>query len=101
QRERLSNLDFALVEAPHLEKNGFVLETLDGATPDSLVNKWHRDLIHLSGARILDLANELQTQAAFCRRRKQEVRRLIKASLDYGWIEAKKIRKELLDEVVR
>jgi hypothetical protein len=99
QRERLSNLDFALVDSAPLELRGFLLETLDGRTPDSVVNTWHRDLVHLTGARILELAEHMQIHAAFCRRRKAELKRIISKGIGDGWLDTTKMRKELLDDV--
>jgi hypothetical protein len=101
QRESLANVDFALLQLDQLESHGFVLETLAGVTPDVVVNTWHRDLVRLSGARILGLAELLQGDAAFCRRRKPEIKRLVKSGIDVGWIDTSKMRQGLLDELTR
>lgn len=99
QRPKLSTVDFALLEASHLETNGFVLETLEGNTPDPVVNTWHRDLVRLSGARILQLANGLQRDAVFCRRRRAAVKQMIRHGIDAGWIDKTRMQKDILDEV--
>jgi hypothetical protein len=99
QRETLANLDFALIDADKLQKDGFSLEVLEGKTPDSVVNTWHRDLVRLTGAHILRLASHLQFEAAFCRRRRVQVRQVINKGINAGWIDTAKMNKDLLNEV--
>lgn len=54
-RDKFDKLDYILIDLNLLISLQFQFEASAGATPDDLVNAWHRDIVHLSGRRILEL----------------------------------------------
>ena len=55
----LSNVDYVLAELGDLQNIGFEFEEAEGETADGLVNSWHRNIIELSGSKVLALASTL------------------------------------------
>jgi hypothetical protein len=53
--QRLDNVGYVLFDASLLERISVELDPTDGVTDDSVVNKWHLDLINLTGNKLVAL----------------------------------------------
>jgi len=53
--ERLDNVGYVLFDASLLERISVESDPTDGKTYDSVVNKWHLDLINLTGNKLVEL----------------------------------------------
>ena len=98
-RQELNDVDFAIVDFEDVKPLGLELRDDDADTPDSTVNAWHRDIVHLSATKVLALANHLQIKAHFCRRRGKHIHKLIKEGIAAGHIDKGLMRTELLKEL--
>ena len=72
---------------------GIKIRESKGDSPDELANRlWHRDLIELSAAQVLDLARAIQTSTELDRFSEKQVFRLLARSLAEGRIGIAKLR---------
>ena len=62
--DSISHVDYALIDISVVLALGIkVADDVPGKTPFVPGNIWHRDLVELTGAKILDLAREIQDRA--------------------------------------
>lgn len=56
-RERFDHIDYVIIKKKLIIEAGLILDKSDGGTPDEVVNdKWHYDLINLSGSMLIKFA---------------------------------------------
>jgi hypothetical protein len=99
-REKADKIDYLLFPVDHLKVAGIETREADGHTPDEQVNRLHRDLIHLSGTKVLALVtavwhNNLVPKRIDERRAVQFVAEAVRS----GRISLEKLRPKLRDEV--
>lgn len=87
-RMQLAKLDYALIDQRALEALDIQVVPKGGLSCDVEANaRWHRDILELSGAKLVELAAALQTEAALERVQKSDVRAHIVHSISMGFID--------------
>jgi hypothetical protein len=99
-REKIDKLDYVLFTQDHLDAVGAEVCTRTGSTPDEQVNGRHRDLIHLSAAKVLALTtrvwrDNLETKRVDERR----IAQLVADAVRRGRISLEKLRPKVRDDV--
>ena len=101
-RMKLDKIDYALIDRRALDPLGICLVNGAGRSFDRDANTlWHQDMTGLSGSKLLELASTLQTHAQFERIHKKDVRNLIVASIDDGFIDPTELGAKLRDDLAR
>ena len=91
-RDRISNLDYALFAYHLLEEIDVQSKITAGESPDIAVNTfWHRDLVEFSALKLATLANAMLTRAQKVRVPERRIKELLFSALTNGQIEKSKI----------
>ena len=61
-RDRIDSMGYALFDSALLAEIGTTAEMVPGKTPDEDANVWHRDLVDLSGNKLIALTRMILTQ---------------------------------------
>ena len=95
-RMELAKLDYALMDHVVLDDLRIQATPKHGLSIDAGANSlWHRDLLDLSGGKLLELAVIMQAQATFERVQKSELSTLIAQSLHNGFIDRDRLKEKL------
>jgi hypothetical protein len=99
--DRVANLDYVLVDEEALAQLGIKTVKSPGASPHAHANShWHRDLVELSGSRLLALAHEMKRrQAEHKRIQHATVRDILKAALQSGKLERESLKPALIADL--
>jgi len=90
--DHLSNLDYALIPRDKLEEIAR-LEATEGQTAHIQANqKWHRDLIDLSGRRLVDIAALIFSVAERRRVPEKEVTQMVRQALEKKALDPARVR---------
>jgi len=90
--DHLSNLDYALIPRDKLEEIAR-LEATEGQTAHIQANqKWHRDLIDLSGRRLIDIAALIFSVAERRRVPEKEVTQMVRQALEKKALDPARVR---------
>ena len=88
----LSNLDYALIPRGEIEAVA-QLETSEGQTAHIQANqKWHRDLVGLSGRRLIDIAAVMFSAAERRRVPEKEVSRMVREAMEKQALDPMRVR---------
>jgi hypothetical protein len=99
-REKADKLDYVLFPQSHLDAAGIEVCVASGHTPDEQVNEQHRDLTHLSAAKVCALATSVWHENLEIKRvDEQTVVRLVADAIRRGRISLEKLRPKLRDDV--
>jgi hypothetical protein len=99
-REKADKLDYVLFTESHLKLTGIEVSATRGSTPDEHVNGRHRDLSHLSAAKVLALTTRVWNENLELRRiDESRVVQLVAAAVRRGRISLAKLRPKLRDDV--
>jgi len=99
-REKVDKLDYLLFTVDHLALAGIETCETDGHTPDALVNGLHRDLIHLSVAKVLALTTAVWHKNLGPKRiDERRAVQFVAEAVRNGRILLEKLRPKLRDEV--
>lgn len=93
------NVDYALVDLQLLTALGFKTEETPGATPDSEVNAWHRDVVDLSIMKLLRFALLIRDQAERNRVPRPKVIKLVKEGITAGYLDQNRISVTYLQKI--
>lgn len=99
-RDRPDKLDYKLLDYDQLEILGFDFDSILGDTSDDLVNQWHRNLHHLTIARLMEfvkLLYETETKKS----PKKDVEKWIAESVRNQYIQLERIRSETMQQKIR
>jgi hypothetical protein len=88
----ISNVDYALLPAEVLSEMGIEVAGVQGETSDEQVNEVHRDLIHLSASKILELAQSISTRGERTRLTAKKVSEMIGRSIANGYIDKARLK---------
>jgi hypothetical protein len=101
--QTLSNFDYLLFNRDSLRALDIDYKQTKGATPDAGVNEWHRDIIRLSGLKLVNLAREMLHNGEKGRISEKNVSQLIAKSLAKGELDQAKVKlsKESLAKINR
>ena len=86
-RRNFGNLDYAIIEEAELAAIGITATQTDGATPNSEVNRLHRDLTFLTMDRIIQLAHAV-SRGEHHRIDTKSIRILLRSALQFGEFDA-------------
>lgn len=100
-RDTLQHLDLAIVDAKLLSAPSLRQDTTEAQTPDREINRWHIDLIELSLARLMTIAQAIKTQGDIRRYQKNDVLSAIKSSFDGGFINKQQLKPQMRDSLNR
>ncbi len=90
--DHLSNLDYALIPRDKLEAIA-QLEATEGQTAHIQANKkWHRDLIGLSGRRLIDIASLIFSIAERRRVLEKDVTQMVQEALEKQRLDPARVR---------
>ena len=96
-RMELAKLDYALMDYEVLDDLHIQATAKHGLSVDASANSlWHRDLLDLSGRKLLDLAVMMQARATFERVQKSDLSTLIAQSLHSGFIDKGRLKEKLV-----
>ena len=99
-RERTDKLDYVVFPESHLQNAGIEVCTTCGRTPDDQINSHHRDLIHLSGTKVLALTHRVcATNLGLKRVDARRILQLIADAVRHGRIPLERIGPNLRDDV--
>lgn len=79
-RETLQNVDYALLDAARLAEADVGIESTRGETPDDQVNDCHRDLVSLTGLKLVGLARLILAHGSMDRVLWKQVAALIRGA---------------------
>lgn len=98
--EFVSNFDCLLFDHAVVTRLGLKMNQADGETPDNVANQsWHRDLVELSGKRMLDFAIEIFHGGETQRFPKKQVLELLKAAIAANEIDQSRLGQRVLREI--
>jgi quercetin dioxygenase-like cupin family protein len=90
--DRLSNLDYALIPREKIEEIA-LLEVTEGQTAHIQANqKWHRDLVGLSGRRLIDVASLIFSTAERRRVLEKDVSHMVQEALEKERLDPARVR---------
>ena len=96
-RMELAKLDYALMEYGMLDDLHIQATAKHGLSLDAGANSlWHRDLVGLSGQKLLELAVMMEARAKFERVQKSDLSTLIAQSLHSGFIDRGRLKEKLV-----
>ena len=100
-RDRLCNLDYALIEHTLLDELDIQVSPQEGESVDDDANRrWHQDLERLSATKVVQLAVAVQrTEGGLQRVQKRAVGQLIATSIRNGFINPNRIDERLMDDL--
>lgn len=101
-RDALQELDYALICERHID--GLSLQRVPrvGTSPDVEANeKWHEDMVDLSGRNILELALAISTRGRVERANKVRLAAWIRESIDGGFIKQENVAPRVLGAMPR
>ena len=87
-RDELDKLDYALIDVETVEKIGINLKSTPGDSLDPEVNKWHIDMVTLSGTNLLSLAHAIhEPRVEKARVLAKEIKSLLLARISAGTLD--------------
>jgi hypothetical protein len=99
-REKADRLDYVLFSQHHLGTAGIEVCETNGQTPDKYVNGLHRDLTHLSAAKVLALTTRVwQENLGLNRIDQRRAIQLVAAAVRRGRIMLEELRPKLREDV--
>lgn len=100
-RDHADKMDFALFDLQLLAGLGIKMESSEGNTLLDGVNACHRDLIELTGERLLALAKTIMEHGETDRCSEGKVIALILQAVDSGNLDPRKLKPKLQDKCMR
>jgi len=101
KRGKVDHVLYALLDESVFLELGLQLVVTPGEVPDPEVAGWHRDLIELTGQRVLDLARKIQGSASIKRKLDQDVGKLVNALVTAKILDANALSAEMKTELSR
>lgn len=99
-RDNVSNLDYALFDESLLHDIGIIQEATPAINvPDTEVTNWHRDLVKLTGKKVLRLADIIMSKGEVNRAQAVEVGKTINKLIDSKHIDKSKLNEKLLADL--
>ncbi len=94
-RTKIENFDYMLVPIDVVLKN-FRSDNTKGKTPDFKVNEWHLDIVHLTPAKLVQLAYILRNhKESLSRMLKPEVKSALQTGKDKGYLDMSKVSEKV------
>jgi hypothetical protein len=100
KRDFLEPLDYLVFDSDIPVRLGLRVQNNPGATADKVANEtWHRDLVEISGKKLLALALELFENSSRNRCSQREVLAMIRSAIDLNEIDRSTLPASLLQKV--
>jgi hypothetical protein len=77
KRDKVDNLDYILFDSSLIDVLGIPANEVKGGTDDEVANDWHRDLINLSGLKIVGLVKLMLEKGDNFRISKKKIKALV------------------------
>ena len=98
-RTKIENFDYMLVPTDVVLKN-FLSDNSNGRTPDSGVNEWHLDIVHLTPAKLFQLAYIYRNhKESLCRMLKPAVKSALQTSKDNRYPDMNRVSEKVAREL--
>ena len=98
-RSKIENFDYMLAPVDVVLKN-FRSDNTKGKTPDSDVNAWHLDIVHLTPAKLIQLAYILRNHKEdLCRMPRPNVKSALQTSKNHGFLDMEKVSLSVKQEL--
>lgn len=97
--EYISDFEYALINYEVVERLNIKIENTEGATPDPLVNSYHRDLAELTASKIMALATVVQAESERKVFLKKNVVKMVLDALASQQLNRERIKPELLKKL--
>ena len=97
--ERLDNFDYALFDQETVARLRIDLHETAGDTPDAAANRWHRDLVNLTGQKLVALAVAIWACGERQRKLQKEMKRLLAEAVSSGRIDPNALTPELRKKI--
>lgn len=99
--DSISHIDYALIDVNTIQALEItVADNVPAKTPFAAGNIWHRDLVQLTGEKILRLAREIQTRPELRERcEKGRTRKLLSAAFNAQALDLSRVSRELQQEI--
>lgn len=98
-RDRLVKVDFILFDSTILNDLNIAHEKVPGNTPDAAVNSCHVDLVQLTAHKLSEFGARIRAGGGATRRLPKEVGRLLKESIDQGFIDRISLKPGVADHL--
>jgi len=99
-RDSPQNFDYLLFDMEILSQVNIEVRESEGKTPDNEVNGWHRDLIEISGNRLLMLVRQvLESDYETDRYLKKQIKELVTRSMQTGQYEASRVNRSFRNKL--
>ncbi len=99
RRGKIENFDYILAPVDVVLKN-FRSDNTTGKTPDSEVNAWHLDIVHLTPAKLTQLAYIFRNhKEALCRMPRPSVKSALQTSKNHGFLDMEKVSPNVKQEL--
>lgn len=93
-RDKVANLDYLLIEQGLLQIAGVEMLVTAGTTVDPEANsQWHRELVHLSGHRLVELVHTMLTRGETCGIEHKTIADMMRVALQRGNLDGSKVKK--------
>lgn len=99
--EKVSHIDFVLVEEGLVTGSGFKIEEADGESPLTGVSKSHRHIVELTASKVALLASVLHNNGKIDRRDQVLVMGLLADAHRKGEIETERLKPGLLEQIAK
>lgn len=99
-QESIATFDFLLFDEAVITTLGLKIKVTAGKTPDREANRWHRDLIELTGKKALALVLAIFDNAEFVRFWEREVEEALKEAISLGHIDRAGLNPRLASKLV-
>lgn len=99
--DRISNLDYALLDLEVVSGLGIKAESTPGETPDTEANTWHIHLVELSARKLTELANAIYEWADRQRIQKKRLTQLVAKAVASECIDRTRLSTKVSKEIDR
>ena len=93
-----SNLDYVLLDESIITRLGIEVVANPAATPFPPGNGWHRNLVHLTRGKLLDLIAFI-AQSPLPRRQSDDLKELLRQARDAGLLDQARVQPTLLEHL--
>jgi hypothetical protein len=86
-RDHVEKFDYVLIDSEACNNLDIKIQSSDGKTPSKQANSWHRNLIELSGRKLMEIARVIYYEGERQRIKPSRVKKTLMAALSVGAIE--------------
>lgn len=99
KRDAVANVDYALLDFQYIKELGFKIKNSKGGTPDKDINEFHKDIIELSGVKLVSLAKVFFQYAKIERIPEKKIIGFIKIAIETERIPRSEVKPAILGKL--